>query len=234
MLQLLLLDEPWPSVLAREISFGTAVENRQLKGEDYAATSRWMAAGFDIFDQSRQLLQAEFASEGWSALAWAGPRSSPAGMRTWLVLTCPVLTLRPTDLAGTDRVSTNSVRVGSIDAGSEALFPAEADVFPGWLPWLETCTSDRLSVKPDVAVNKGALGLDSEDSRGPSERHQFPQIFDASHRHQPEVNTLSGLIHDTRNMVTTIGLYCDLLEEPGVLSAPFGHYAGELRIGRGQ
>jgi signal transduction histidine kinase len=40
---------------------------------------------------------------------------------------------------------------------------------------------------------------------------------------------LSGLIHDARNMVSALELYCDLLEEPGVLSAPYCHYAGELR-----
>jgi len=36
--------------------------------------------------------------------------------------------------------------------------------------------------------------------------------------------------HDARNMVTALGLYCDLLEEPGVLAAPFTHYAHELRL----
>ena len=40
---------------------------------------------------------------------------------------------------------------------------------------------------------------------------------------------LSGLIHDARNMVSALELYCDLLEEPGVLSAPYRHVAGELR-----
>jgi signal transduction histidine kinase len=40
---------------------------------------------------------------------------------------------------------------------------------------------------------------------------------------------LSGLIHDARNMVSALELYCDLMEEPGVLSAPYRHYAGELR-----
>jgi len=44
------------------------------------------------------------------------------------------------------------------------------------------------------------------------------------------VETLSSLIHDARNMVAAMDLYCDLLEEPGVLSAPFRHYAGELRL----
>jgi signal transduction histidine kinase len=38
------------------------------------------------------------------------------------------------------------------------------------------------------------------------------------------------LMHDARNMVSAIDIYCDLLEEPGVLTAPFRHYAGELRL----
>jgi len=42
--------------------------------------------------------------------------------------------------------------------------------------------------------------------------------------------TLAEVAHDTRNMVTALGLYCDLLEEPGVLSAPFSHYGTELRL----
>jgi len=42
--------------------------------------------------------------------------------------------------------------------------------------------------------------------------------------------SLAGLIHDAQNMVAAMDLYCDLLEEPGVLSAPFRHYAGELRL----
>jgi Histidine kinase-, DNA gyrase B-, and HSP90-like ATPase len=42
--------------------------------------------------------------------------------------------------------------------------------------------------------------------------------------------SLAGLIHDARNMVSAMDLYCDLLEESGVLAAPFRHYAGELRL----
>jgi signal transduction histidine kinase len=42
--------------------------------------------------------------------------------------------------------------------------------------------------------------------------------------------SLSTILHDTRNMAASINLYCDLLEEPGVLSFPFRHYAGELRL----
>ena len=42
--------------------------------------------------------------------------------------------------------------------------------------------------------------------------------------------SLAEVAHDARNMVTALGLYCDLLEEPGVLAVPFAHYGNELRL----
>lgn len=42
--------------------------------------------------------------------------------------------------------------------------------------------------------------------------------------------SLEEVAHDARNMITTLALYCDLLEEPGVLNAPFAHYGSELRL----
>jgi signal transduction histidine kinase len=42
--------------------------------------------------------------------------------------------------------------------------------------------------------------------------------------------SLAEVAHDARNMVTALGLYCDLLEEPGVLAPPFHHYGDELRL----
>ena len=41
---------------------------------------------------------------------------------------------------------------------------------------------------------------------------------------------MSDLAHDARNMVTALGLYCDLLEEPGALATPYLHYGSELRL----
>jgi len=38
------------------------------------------------------------------------------------------------------------------------------------------------------------------------------------------------LAHDARNMVTALALYCDLLEEPGVLAPAHRHYGSELRL----
>lgn len=43
-------------------------------------------------------------------------------------------------------------------------------------------------------------------------------------------DSLAEVAHDARNMVTALGLYCDLLEEPGVLAAPYAHYGNELRL----
>jgi signal transduction histidine kinase len=42
--------------------------------------------------------------------------------------------------------------------------------------------------------------------------------------------TVAEIAHDARNMVTALDLYCDLLQEPGVLATPFTHYGGELRL----
>ena len=42
--------------------------------------------------------------------------------------------------------------------------------------------------------------------------------------------SLGELAHDTRNMVTALGLYCDLLDEPGVLAPAHQHYVSELRL----
>ena len=43
-------------------------------------------------------------------------------------------------------------------------------------------------------------------------------------------DNLVEVAHDARNMVTALGLYCDLLEEPGVLAAAYAHYGSELRL----
>ena len=42
--------------------------------------------------------------------------------------------------------------------------------------------------------------------------------------------SLAEVAHDARNMVTALGLYCDLLEEPGVLAPTYRHYGNELRL----
>ena len=43
-------------------------------------------------------------------------------------------------------------------------------------------------------------------------------------------DSVDSVAHDVRNMMAALDLYCDLLEEPGVLDTGFRHYAGELRM----
>ncbi len=42
--------------------------------------------------------------------------------------------------------------------------------------------------------------------------------------------SLAEVTHDARNLVAALGLYCDLLETPGVLAVPYTHYGDELRL----
>jgi len=48
--------------------------------------------------------------------------------------------------------------------------------------------------------------------------------------HGPQVAQNEGLLHDARNLMGAIGLYCDLLSMPGVLHPEHHHYAEELRL----
>jgi signal transduction histidine kinase len=38
------------------------------------------------------------------------------------------------------------------------------------------------------------------------------------------------LAHDARNLLAAMGLYCDLLAQPGVLNRRYAHYAGHLKV----
>lgn len=43
-------------------------------------------------------------------------------------------------------------------------------------------------------------------------------------------DSAAAVAHDARNLITALGLYCDLIDEPGVLAPPFAHYRNELRL----
>jgi hypothetical protein len=45
---------------------------------------------------------------------------------------------------------------------------------------------------------------------------------------QKKGGSLAEVAHDARNLVTALGLYCELLQEPGVLATPYLHYGKEL------
>lgn len=73
----------------------------------------------------------------------------------------------------------------------------------------------------------GATGI---TAGGVTERKRVEAVIEtvaAIHHHG---DNLSELAHDARNMVTALSLYCDLLEEPGILAPAHHHYASELRV----
>jgi signal transduction histidine kinase len=45
-----------------------------------------------------------------------------------------------------------------------------------------------------------------------------------------EARAIAEAVHDARNLLTALGIYCELLEEPGVLQEGFKHYGRELRL----
>jgi signal transduction histidine kinase len=63
-----------------------------------------------------------------------------------------------------------------------------------------------------------------------SERKRVEAVVETLANLRGESESLTEVAHDARNMVTALGLYCDLLEEPGVLNPAFHHYGNELRL----
>jgi signal transduction histidine kinase len=73
--------------------------------------------------------------------------------------------------------------------------------------------------------SKGEIRIDHSDRRRRVER-----IVETLATLGSQAEGLAAVAHDARNMVAALGLYCDLLEEPGVLAPPFAHYGQELRL----
>lgn len=63
-----------------------------------------------------------------------------------------------------------------------------------------------------------------------SERRRVEAVVETLANLRNDGESLAEVAHDARNMVTALGLYCDLLAEPGVLSPSYAHYASELRL----
>lgn len=62
------------------------------------------------------------------------------------------------------------------------------------------------------------------------ERRRVESVIHTATRPLSRRESLAEITHDVRNMVTALGLYCELLEQPGVLTPSFTHYGGELRL----
>lgn len=68
------------------------------------------------------------------------------------------------------------------------------------------------------------------ETAGGSERKRVEAVVETLATLHSEGDGPAAVAHDARNMVTALGLYCDLLEEPGVLAPPYAHYGSELRL----
>ena len=65
---------------------------------------------------------------------------------------------------------------------------------------------------------------------GAQEQRQVDRVVEVLSTLAHHGENVAEIAHDVRNMVTALDLYCDLLQKPGVLAAPFAHYSGELRL----
>lgn len=102
---------------------------------------------------------------------------------------------------------------------------AELRSASGRARWLEMVANPGTAALPPG--NRPGASADSDEafnaSRADARSHQA--IEDGR-----QFDSFAALLHDARNMVSAIDLYCDLLEEPGILAPSFRHYAGELRL----
>lgn len=80
----------------------------------------------------------------------------------------------------------------------------------------------------ETAVFNG-IGANGTSSNG-TERKRVEAVVETLATLRSQGESLAEAAHDARNMVTALGLYCDLLDEPGVLATPYLHYASELRL----
>jgi signal transduction histidine kinase len=72
--------------------------------------------------------------------------------------------------------------------------------------------------------------LEETAGLGGAERKRVEAVVETLANLRGEGENLAEVAHDARNLVTALGLYCDLLEEPGVLAVPYLHYGSELRL----
>ncbi|MGO8758899.1 MAG: sensor histidine kinase [Terracidiphilus sp.] len=92
--------------------------------------------------------------------------------------------------------------------------------------------TSQARAKGEAAGGMGEAAVPMGPLRGSEgeKRKRVETLVETLARMRGVGETLSEVAHDARNMVTALGLYCDLLEEPGVLAAPYAHYGQELRL----
>lgn len=89
-------------------------------------------------------------------------------------------------------------------------------------------TEPMNSGKTGGSVTGGGLG--TAGGLDTAERRRVETVVETLATLHGRSETLAEVAHDARNMVTALGLYCELLDEPGVLAPQFRHYGNELRL----
>jgi signal transduction histidine kinase len=74
------------------------------------------------------------------------------------------------------------------------------------------------------------MQIEEMSTLGETEQKQVDKVVDVLSTLTTRGQDVAEIAHDACNMVTALDLYCDLLQEPGVLASPFAHYSGELRL----
>jgi signal transduction histidine kinase len=90
-------------------------------------------------------------------------------------------------------------------------------------------TSSELA-SPELATLKPNGAGSAAGRAAQSERRRVEAVVETLTDLRGPGEDLAEVAHDARNMGTALGLYCDLLAEPGVLNPSFHHYANELRL----
>lgn len=85
---------------------------------------------------------------------------------------------------------------------------------------------------PGAHAHKGKhmQGVDSIPDSSVAVSYEAESMVDTLVRTQEGGDSLAALAHEARNMGTALGLYCELLEQPGVLAPAFQHFARELKM----
>jgi signal transduction histidine kinase len=89
------------------------------------------------------------------------------------------------------------------------------------------------AARKQVSSDRKGLDLKTKSvdaNPNPPDRKRVETVVETLATLRSRGETLAEVAHDARNMVTALGLYCDLLEEPGILATPFIHYGHELRL----
>ncbi len=97
-------------------------------------------------------------------------------------------------------------------------------------PGQDTGTGTGAAQNQRAEQSERAMLLGPQAGAAPAKRKRIEAVVQTLASLHRESESLAGLAHDARNMVTALALYCDLLDEPGVLGAAYRHYGGELRL----